>query len=49
MIPEGEADYLVVFAEDQVPVNIAFHPQEGGVLPSPQRDIDVSRPPSEKR
>ena len=46
MIPEGEADYLVVFAEDQVPVNIAFL-KKGGVLLT-SKDIDVSKLPSEK-
>lgn len=46
MIPDGEAQFLVVFAEDQIPVNEAAL-KVGGTLLSP-KDIDVSKLPSEK-
>lgn len=46
MIPDGESDFLVVFAEDQIPVNEAYL-KKGGVLLTPE-DIDISKLPSEK-
>ena len=46
MVPQGEADFLVVIAEDQVPVNIASLGQ-GGVLIEPSQ-IDESRLPNKK-
>ena len=46
MIPDGEAQFLVVFAEDQIPVNEAAL-KAGGTLLSP-KDIDVSKLPTEK-
>jgi len=46
MIPDGEAQFLVVFAEDQIPVNEAAL-KACGTLLSP-KDIDVSKLPTEK-
>ena len=41
MVPEGEADFLVVLATDQVPVNAAAL-RPGGVLIEPSR-VDENR------
>jgi indolepyruvate ferredoxin oxidoreductase beta subunit len=46
MTPEGEADFLVVIAPDQVPVNAAAL-RQGGVLIEPSQ-IDESILPSKK-
>jgi indolepyruvate ferredoxin oxidoreductase beta subunit len=46
MVPEGEADYLVVIAPDQIPVNAAALGQ-GGVLIEPSQ-IDESSLPNKK-
>ena len=46
MVPPGEADFLVVIAADQVPVNIASLGQ-GGVLIEPSQ-IDESSLPNKK-
>jgi indolepyruvate ferredoxin oxidoreductase beta subunit len=46
MVPEGEADYLVVISQDQVPVNAAAL-REGGVLIEPSQ-IDESNLPNKK-
>jgi len=46
MVPEGEADFLVVIASDQVPVNeVAL--RQGGVLIEPSQ-IDETSLPSKK-
>ncbi len=41
MVPEGESDYLVVLAEDQVEVN-HYKLREGGVLITPA-DVDADK------
>lgn len=46
MIPDGTADYLIVFAEDQIPVNEAALKKDG-VLLTP-KDIDMTRLSNEK-
>ncbi|MDR1760589.1 MAG: 2-oxoacid:acceptor oxidoreductase family protein [Fibrobacter sp.] len=46
MIPDGTADYLIVFAEDQIPVNQAAL-KPGGILLTP-KDIDLAKLPNEK-
>lgn len=46
MIPEGEADYLIVFAEDQIVVNEVFLKKNGTLLTP--KDIDVSKLPNIK-
>jgi indolepyruvate ferredoxin oxidoreductase beta subunit len=46
MVPEGEADFLVVLSPDQVPVNAAAL-REGGVLIEPSL-IDESKLPNKK-
>ena len=46
MTPEGEADFLVVIAPDQIPVNAAAL-REGGILIEPSQ-IDESSLPSKK-
>ena len=46
MVPEGEADFLVVIAPDQIPVNAAALGQ-GGVLIEPSQ-IDESSLPNKK-
>lgn len=46
MIPEGEADFLVVFDETQVVVNEAFL-KKGGILLT-EKDIDVTKLPNIK-
>ena len=46
MVPQGEADFLVVIAEDQVPVNIASL-RQGGVLIEPSQ-IDESSLPNKR-
>jgi len=46
MVPEGEADFLMVIAADQVPVNIASL-RQGGVLIEPSQ-IDESSLPNKK-
>jgi indolepyruvate ferredoxin oxidoreductase beta subunit len=46
MVPPGDADFLVVIAEDQVPVNIASL-RQGGVLIDPSQ-IDESSLPNKK-
>ena len=46
MVPEGEADFLVVIASDQVPVNEAAL-RQGGVLIEPSK-IDETSLPSKK-
>ncbi len=46
MVPEGEADYLLVIAEDRVPVN-AWTLRAGGVLIEPSQ-IDESSLPNKK-
>ncbi|MGA9070403.1 MAG: 2-oxoacid:acceptor oxidoreductase family protein [Terracidiphilus sp.] len=46
MVPEGEADFLVVLSPDQVPVNAAAL-REGGVLIEPSQ-IDESKLPNKK-
>ncbi|MGD0902764.1 MAG: indolepyruvate oxidoreductase subunit beta [Terracidiphilus sp.] len=46
MVPEGEADFLVVIAPDQVPVNAAVL-RQGGALIEPSQ-IDETRLPNKK-
>jgi indolepyruvate ferredoxin oxidoreductase beta subunit len=46
MVPEGEADYLLVIAQDQVPVN-AWALRPGGVLIEPSQ-IDESILPNKR-
>jgi len=46
MVPEGEADFLVVISQDQVPVNAAAL-REGGILIEPSQ-IDESKLPNKK-
>ena len=46
MVPQGEADYLVVLAADQIPVNIAAL-RAGGVLIEPTQ-IDEAALPNKK-
>jgi indolepyruvate ferredoxin oxidoreductase beta subunit len=46
MVPEGEADFLVVLSADQVPVNAAAL-RKGGVLIEPSL-IDEARLPNKK-
>jgi indolepyruvate ferredoxin oxidoreductase beta subunit len=46
MVPDGEADFLVVIASDQVPVNEAAL-RQGGVLIEPSK-IDETSLPSKK-
>jgi len=46
MIPPGEADYLVVLAEDEVPVN-KHHLKEGGILVTPS-DLPVDQLPNKR-
>ncbi|MGP8258401.1 MAG: 2-oxoacid:acceptor oxidoreductase family protein [Acidobacteriaceae bacterium] len=46
MVPEGDADYLLVIAQDQVPVN-AWALAQGGVLIEPSQ-IDESSLPNKK-
>jgi indolepyruvate ferredoxin oxidoreductase beta subunit len=46
MVPDGEADYLVVIAPDQVPVNAAVL-NRGGILIEPSQ-IDESLLPNKK-
>ena len=46
MVPEGNADFLIVISADQVPVNAAVLAQ-GGVLIEPSQ-IDESRLPNKK-
>jgi len=46
MVPEGEADYLIVIAPDQIPVNASALGQ-GGVLIEPSQ-IDESSLPNMK-
>ncbi|NLO22799.1 MAG: pyruvate ferredoxin oxidoreductase [Fibrobacter sp.] len=46
MIPDKTADFLVVFAEDQVPVN-EISLKEGGILLTP-KDIEIDKLPTEK-
>jgi indolepyruvate ferredoxin oxidoreductase beta subunit len=46
MVPEGEADYLVVIAPDQVPVNAAVLSKGGILIDSSQ--IDESALPNKK-
>jgi indolepyruvate ferredoxin oxidoreductase beta subunit len=46
MVPEGEADFLMVLAADQVPVNIAALGQ-GGILIEPSQ-IDESSLPNKR-
>ena len=43
MVPEGEADFLVVIAPDQVPVNAAVLAQ-GGILIDPSQIDEASLP-----
>jgi indolepyruvate ferredoxin oxidoreductase beta subunit len=46
MVPQGEADYLVVLSADQIPVNVAAL-RSGGVLIEPAQ-IDESALPNKK-
>src|SRR5208337_3364514 len=46
MVPEGEADYLLVIAQDQVAVN-AWALRQGGVLIEPSQ-IDESALPNKR-
>jgi indolepyruvate ferredoxin oxidoreductase beta subunit len=46
MVPEGEADFLVVIAPDQIPVNAAAL-RQGGVLIEPSQ-IDESSCPTRR-
>jgi indolepyruvate ferredoxin oxidoreductase beta subunit len=46
MVPDGEADFLVVLSPDQVPVNVAAL-REGGVLIEPSQ-IDEAKLPNKK-
>jgi len=43
MVPQGEADFLVVIAEDQVPVNIASL-RQGGIIIEPSQINESSLP-----